>query len=203
MISVEDHPTMVFPVAGEVGNYNPVVGIDGVIGLKSGFTSASQGCLVTAAAPHRRGAHRPHRQLHPRPASQPARRWGRSTCSSSTRRPRRSRCVPSSVRDSRVAAVRRRLDLGAAHRRRRRSSGDGRRLGRAVGEHGRQGVHPVHARRAPRLAGRRDHGDRAGVDTGRPAVIGFRGGRPLPRSGSARLVSSRRSRSSTTTSSDS
>ncbi len=49
MISVEDHPTMVFPVAGEVGNYNPVVGIDGVIGLKSGFTSASQGCLVTAA----------------------------------------------------------------------------------------------------------------------------------------------------------
>jgi D-alanyl-D-alanine carboxypeptidase (penicillin-binding protein 5/6) len=49
MISVEDHPTMDFPIEGAVINYNPVVGQDGVIGLKSGFTSASQGCLVTAA----------------------------------------------------------------------------------------------------------------------------------------------------------
>ncbi len=49
MISVEDHPTMAFPVEGTVANYNPVVGEDGVIGLKSGFTSAAQGCLVTAA----------------------------------------------------------------------------------------------------------------------------------------------------------
>ncbi|HLN06661.1 MAG TPA: hypothetical protein VK217_10310 [Acidimicrobiales bacterium] len=49
MISVEDHPTMTFPVEGTVGNFNPVVGEDGVIGLKSGFTSAAQGCLVTAA----------------------------------------------------------------------------------------------------------------------------------------------------------
>jgi D-alanyl-D-alanine carboxypeptidase (penicillin-binding protein 5/6) len=49
MISVEDHPTMTFPVEGTVVNYNPVVGQDGVIGLKSGFTSAAQGCLVTAA----------------------------------------------------------------------------------------------------------------------------------------------------------
>lgn len=49
MISVEDHPTMTFPVEGTVANYNPVVGQDGVIGLKSGFTSEAQGCLVTAA----------------------------------------------------------------------------------------------------------------------------------------------------------
>ena len=49
MIGVEDHPTMSFPVEGIVANYNPVVGQDGVIGLKSGFTSAAQACLVTAA----------------------------------------------------------------------------------------------------------------------------------------------------------
>ena len=49
LMSVEDHPAMTFPVEGTVGNFNPVVGIDGVIGVKSGFTSASQGCLVTAA----------------------------------------------------------------------------------------------------------------------------------------------------------
>jgi D-alanyl-D-alanine carboxypeptidase (penicillin-binding protein 5/6) len=49
LISVEDHPSMTFPVEGTVGNFNPVVGVDGVIGVKSGFTSASQGCLVTAA----------------------------------------------------------------------------------------------------------------------------------------------------------
>ena len=49
MIAVEDHPTMVFPIEGAVANFNPVVGVDGVIGLKSGFTSAAQGCLVTAA----------------------------------------------------------------------------------------------------------------------------------------------------------
>ena len=49
MISVEDHPAMTFPVEGTVPNYNPVVGQDGVIGLKSGFTAAAQCCLVTAA----------------------------------------------------------------------------------------------------------------------------------------------------------
>ncbi len=49
MVSIVDHPTMYFPVEGAVINYNPVVGQDGVIGLKSGFTSAAQGCLVTAA----------------------------------------------------------------------------------------------------------------------------------------------------------
>ncbi|MGO8723382.1 MAG: D-alanyl-D-alanine carboxypeptidase family protein [Acidimicrobiales bacterium] len=49
MISIEDHPDMTFPVEGAAPNYNPVVGYDGVIGLKSGFTDAAQICLVIAA----------------------------------------------------------------------------------------------------------------------------------------------------------
>jgi D-alanyl-D-alanine carboxypeptidase (penicillin-binding protein 5/6) len=49
MISIEDHPTINFPVGGTAPNYNPVVGQDGVIGLKSGFTDAAQICLVIAA----------------------------------------------------------------------------------------------------------------------------------------------------------
>lgn len=48
MISVEDHASMKFPT-GWVGGYNPALGQDGVIGLKSGFTDAAQICLVTAA----------------------------------------------------------------------------------------------------------------------------------------------------------
>ena len=39
---------MKFPT-GWVGGYNPALGQDGVIGLKSGFTDAAQICLVTAA----------------------------------------------------------------------------------------------------------------------------------------------------------
>ncbi|MGA2527617.1 MAG: D-alanyl-D-alanine carboxypeptidase [Acidimicrobiales bacterium] len=49
MVSIEDHPDMRFPVEGLAPNYNPVVGEDGVIGLKSGFTDAAQICLVIAA----------------------------------------------------------------------------------------------------------------------------------------------------------
>ena len=49
LISVEDHAYMHFPVEGTAPSYNPVVGQDGVIGLKSGFTDAAQICLVTAA----------------------------------------------------------------------------------------------------------------------------------------------------------
>jgi D-alanyl-D-alanine carboxypeptidase (penicillin-binding protein 5/6) len=49
MVSVEDHPGWSFPVEGAAPNYNPVIGQDGVIGLKSGFTDAAQICLVTAA----------------------------------------------------------------------------------------------------------------------------------------------------------
>jgi len=48
MISVEDHSSVRFPT-GNVGTYNPIIGEDGVIGLKSGFTNAAQICLVTAA----------------------------------------------------------------------------------------------------------------------------------------------------------
>ena len=40
---------VVLPVAGTVPNYNPAVGVDGIIGVKSGWTSLAQSCLVTAA----------------------------------------------------------------------------------------------------------------------------------------------------------
>jgi len=49
LVSIVDHPTYPFPLEGTVMNYNPVVGQDGVIGVKSGWTSAAQACLVTAA----------------------------------------------------------------------------------------------------------------------------------------------------------
>ena len=49
MVSIVDHRTAVFPVAGTVANFNPVVGQDGITGLKSGWTGPAQGCLVTAA----------------------------------------------------------------------------------------------------------------------------------------------------------
>jgi len=48
MVSIVDHETIKFPT-GLVGGYNPALGEDGVIGLKSGFTDAAQICLVTAA----------------------------------------------------------------------------------------------------------------------------------------------------------
>jgi hypothetical protein len=38
-----------FPVAGTIRNYNPGLGVGGIIGVKSGFTSQAQGCLATAA----------------------------------------------------------------------------------------------------------------------------------------------------------
>jgi D-alanyl-D-alanine carboxypeptidase (penicillin-binding protein 5/6) len=37
------------PVAGTVWGYNPAIGIDGVVGVKSGFTSHAQACLIAAA----------------------------------------------------------------------------------------------------------------------------------------------------------
>ena len=49
IIALEDHSFMKFPVVGTVPNYNPVIGQDGVIGLKSGFTDPALCCLVTAA----------------------------------------------------------------------------------------------------------------------------------------------------------
>jgi D-alanyl-D-alanine carboxypeptidase (penicillin-binding protein 5/6) len=38
-----------FPVAGTIWNYNPGLGIAGIVGVKSGYTSQAQGCLATAA----------------------------------------------------------------------------------------------------------------------------------------------------------
>ncbi len=43
------YPSRAFPVAGTIWNYNPALGVDGIVGVKSGFTGAAQGCLVTAA----------------------------------------------------------------------------------------------------------------------------------------------------------
>ncbi len=43
------HPSLPFPVAGTIWNYNPALGTDGIVGVKSGFTGQAAGCLVTAA----------------------------------------------------------------------------------------------------------------------------------------------------------
>lgn len=47
--SIVDHASLSLPVAGRVWNYNPAIGTDGIVGVKSGFIQASQACLVTAA----------------------------------------------------------------------------------------------------------------------------------------------------------
>lgn len=46
------------PVAGTISNYNPALGDDGIIGVKSGWTNEAKSCLVTAAYKrvHGRGA---------------------------------------------------------------------------------------------------------------------------------------------------
>lgn len=38
-----------FPFVGEIWNSNPAVGTDGIIGVKSGYTSEAKGCLAVAA----------------------------------------------------------------------------------------------------------------------------------------------------------
>lgn len=47
--SIVRQPSLPFPVAGTITNYNPVLGSDGIVGVKSGFTNQAQGCLATAA----------------------------------------------------------------------------------------------------------------------------------------------------------
>lgn len=42
-------PRAVLPVAGKVGNYDFILGQDGVVGMKTGWTSESGGCFVFAA----------------------------------------------------------------------------------------------------------------------------------------------------------
>ncbi|MHB1089437.1 MAG: D-alanyl-D-alanine carboxypeptidase family protein, partial [Acidimicrobiales bacterium] len=46
--SIVDRTSVTLPVAGTVGSYTPYVGIDHVIGVKSGRTSAAGGCDVMA-----------------------------------------------------------------------------------------------------------------------------------------------------------
>jgi D-alanyl-D-alanine carboxypeptidase (penicillin-binding protein 5/6) len=47
--SIVAMPTAVLPLAGTVHNYNPLLGKDGVVGVKTGWTSAALGCLVFAS----------------------------------------------------------------------------------------------------------------------------------------------------------
>ena len=47
--SIVSNESLPFPVAGTIVNYNPALGVDGVIGVKSGYTSQALGCLATAA----------------------------------------------------------------------------------------------------------------------------------------------------------
>jgi serine-type D-Ala-D-Ala carboxypeptidase (penicillin-binding protein 5/6) len=45
---IVDMRTVTLPVAGTVGSYTPLLGLDDVIGVKSGFTDAAGGCDVLA-----------------------------------------------------------------------------------------------------------------------------------------------------------
>jgi D-alanyl-D-alanine carboxypeptidase (penicillin-binding protein 5/6) len=45
---IVEMPAATFPITGVVGSYTPFVGVDGVVGVKSGFTSAAGGCDVLA-----------------------------------------------------------------------------------------------------------------------------------------------------------
>ena len=47
--SIVSHHGLPFPVAGTIWNFNPALGQDGIIGVKSGYTSEALGCLATAA----------------------------------------------------------------------------------------------------------------------------------------------------------
>ena len=47
--SIVRQPDVPFPVEGRVWNYNPELGVDGIVGVKSGFTGAAGSCLTTAA----------------------------------------------------------------------------------------------------------------------------------------------------------
>jgi D-alanyl-D-alanine carboxypeptidase (penicillin-binding protein 5/6) len=53
--SVVAQRTLAFPVAGTIRNFNPALGVDGIIGVKSGYTSHAQGCLASAAYERVRG----------------------------------------------------------------------------------------------------------------------------------------------------
>ncbi len=46
--SIVSRPSVLLPVAGRVGNYNPLLAHPGIVGVKSGFTFKAGGCLVVA-----------------------------------------------------------------------------------------------------------------------------------------------------------
>ena len=45
--------SVTLPVAGTISTYTPLLGLDGVIGVKSGFTTAAGGCDVLGGRPDR------------------------------------------------------------------------------------------------------------------------------------------------------
>jgi D-alanyl-D-alanine carboxypeptidase len=45
---IVDMPSVTLPVGGTVTTYTPLLGVDGVVGVKSGYTSAAGGCDVLA-----------------------------------------------------------------------------------------------------------------------------------------------------------
>jgi serine-type D-Ala-D-Ala carboxypeptidase (penicillin-binding protein 5/6) len=45
---IVNQPTVTLPIAGTVGSYTPLIGYGGVVGVKSGFTSAAGGCDLLA-----------------------------------------------------------------------------------------------------------------------------------------------------------
>lgn len=46
--SIVDNSSVTLPVAGTISTYTPLLGLDGIIGVKSGFTSEAGGCDVVA-----------------------------------------------------------------------------------------------------------------------------------------------------------
>ena len=48
LASIVNMPSVVLPVAGSVGSYTPLLGVSGVVGVKSGLTSQAGGCDVMA-----------------------------------------------------------------------------------------------------------------------------------------------------------
>jgi D-alanyl-D-alanine carboxypeptidase (penicillin-binding protein 5/6) len=46
--SIVDNTSVTLPVAGTISTYTPLLGLDGIVGVKSGFTAAAGGCDVVA-----------------------------------------------------------------------------------------------------------------------------------------------------------
>jgi hypothetical protein len=176
MISIVDHPSVRFPT-GWVGGYNPALGQDGVIGLKSGFTDAAQICLDGREA-QRRGPHGPRRELHARPALELGMGGGHRPATSQCRNLRSPLAGdPALLPAGRES--RRGLEPRAADRRC-HSSRHRRRLERSGCRHRGRGVDQPQAGCRARLEVRFDDGQRGGVDSGRCAVGDSREAEPFP-----------------------